>query len=270
MKKNELRQKRRDFLKVLAVLPLSVLFPVSAQAGMDDVDTAFADFWWQRYRENHKEVPRTLNRQCEQALQKIAAPVMASSTRKNLEWKIGLLAGDTVNAFTCGGGVIFIYEGLIALCESEAELASVIAHEVGHIEYRHAIRRHFAERLFAEYGMDMNWDKKRVEKYFDAMQYDAVADKIVYKSYKRLWEHQADAHIIKAFREIGYSLKHSYKIFEKFMKVFGNGNPGLCIYDSHPFNMERIARLKNLSKAYSKKKGRSDSEAFKYLKTKIN
>lgn len=69
-------------------------------------------------------LPRHPNAAAERALQEIAAPLSRVSTRKDLEWRIGLLKvmPQNINAFTCGGGIIFVHDALIAFCSNETEL----------------------------------------------------------------------------------------------------------------------------------------------------
>lgn len=55
-----------------------------------------------------------------------------------------------INAFTVPGGNILISSGLIAFCDSPEELASVMAHEMGHVEERHVV-----SRLIKELGIDI-------------------------------------------------------------------------------------------------------------------
>lgn len=50
-----------------------------------------------------------------------------------------ILDTDEVNAFAAPGGFIFISRGMIRLCRTEDDLAAVVAHEVGHVQLRHAI-----------------------------------------------------------------------------------------------------------------------------------
>lgn len=61
------------------------------------------------------------------------------ATRQDLQWRFGLLDSTTVNAFSAPGGRIFITRGLYELPLSDNELAGVLAHEIIHIDDRHAI-----------------------------------------------------------------------------------------------------------------------------------
>src|SRR5580698_4261721 len=58
-----------------------------------------------------------------------------------------LIESDEINAFTLPGGYIFINAGLLELSGNEAELASAIAHEIGHAAARHATRQASRDRL---------------------------------------------------------------------------------------------------------------------------
>ncbi len=266
---------RRLLLKALLASPLYTFAPSLQAVTQGDIDAFSADRYWQRYLQGRFPVNNTMvirheNRQCEQALQEIAAPIMAMSTRKHLDWRMGLLHAGPPNAFTPGGGVIFVLDSLIAFCDTEAELASVIAHEVGHVEHRHAIRRIYSQGILAEMGIDTNWDTQKVISAFKDRQYELVSQKLAYKSYQRLWEHQADAYIVRVFRHLGYPMVNAYSFFEKLLQVYADSSPGLCIFGSHPQVKERIQRIKGLGRAYGKQARKGDSEAFKYLKATLN
>ncbi len=53
-----------------------------------------------------------------------------------------VLNDDTINAFALPGGYVYVTRGLIALAENEAELAGVVAHEIGHVTARHTAERY--------------------------------------------------------------------------------------------------------------------------------
>jgi predicted Zn-dependent protease len=64
-----------------------------------------------------------------------------TSERPDLPWKFTVLDTPQVNAFALPGGYIYITRGLLALASSEAEVASVLAHEIGHVAARHSSQR---------------------------------------------------------------------------------------------------------------------------------
>lgn len=67
--------------------------------------------------------------------------VAATSERKDVQYNFTVLNTPDVNAFAVPGGYIYITRGLVALADNEAELASVLGHETGHITARHTAER---------------------------------------------------------------------------------------------------------------------------------
>ena len=73
---------------------------------------------------------------------------MASrSERPALPWSFKLVDDPMVNAFALPGGFIFITRGIMAALNSEAELAGVIGHEIGHVTARHSASRMSSQQL---------------------------------------------------------------------------------------------------------------------------
>ncbi len=77
-------------------------------------------------------------------VQKIGAGVAATSHRSNLIYRFTVLNGTEVNAFALPGGYVYITRGLLAYINTEAELAAVLGHEIGHVTARHAVRQQSA------------------------------------------------------------------------------------------------------------------------------
>lgn len=265
---------RREIVKAISysALALGTAIPwsLARAATMDEVEAMLAGNLWSAYLQNSPEFPRHPDRQAEQALQEIAAPVLASSTRTNLEWRIGLIPSTQVNAFTVGNGVIFVYDGLVDYCANEEELASVIAHEVGHVEHRHSIRRHYANEVLQSYGINPGWSSTELKKAIDELGYSAISPQLIFRSYTRLWEHEADAEIVRIFRQLGYSMASTYTFFRTLLEVHGASNPDTCLYSTHPLTEERIRRLRGLTRAFGAGHRKQDSEAFNYLKSSLN
>lgn len=81
----------------------------------------------------------------------LVGTVLASqSERPGLAWTFIVLDTDGVNAFASPGGIVHITRGALGLITSEAELAGVLAHEIGHVAHKHtvnAIRKNKAVQL---------------------------------------------------------------------------------------------------------------------------
>ena len=80
----------------------------------------------------------------DQALQQYVADVGMQlakvSQRPDLPWHFTIVDVPAVNAFALPGGYIYITRGLMAHLDSEAEMASVLGHEIGHVTARHSAR----------------------------------------------------------------------------------------------------------------------------------
>lgn len=72
-------------------------------------------------------------------LNQIGRRLARSSTRPNIPYTFQVVNDKGINAFATMGGYVYINSGLMALADNEAELASVVAHEIGHIAERHAL-----------------------------------------------------------------------------------------------------------------------------------
>jgi predicted Zn-dependent protease len=73
-------------------------------------------------------------------VQRVGAKIATQTPIADWNFKFFVLDDDEVNAFTPGGGYVYIHRGLMNYLNSEAELAAVLAHEVGHDVARHPAR----------------------------------------------------------------------------------------------------------------------------------
>lgn len=69
---------------------------------------------------------------------RIGRRIAAVSEQPDAPWTFTVLDTPTVNAFATPGGYVYVTRGLVALAESEAELAGVIGHEIGHVTAGHS------------------------------------------------------------------------------------------------------------------------------------
>ncbi len=65
----------------------------------------------------------------------------AQSHRSRLEWHFTVLDSTDINAFALPGGYVYVTRGIMAYMESEADLAGVMGHEIGHVTARHGAQR---------------------------------------------------------------------------------------------------------------------------------
>lgn len=72
-------------------------------------------------------------------LQELGLRLASVSERPDLPWSFKVLDDEVINAFALPGGFIFVTRGILAYCDSEAELAGILGHEIGHITAKHTV-----------------------------------------------------------------------------------------------------------------------------------
>ena len=81
------------------------------------------------------------NARLQATIEKMVKRLVAASERPDLTYKVTILNSPAINAFALPNGHLYVTRGLIALANDKAELASVLAHEMGHVIARHAAIR---------------------------------------------------------------------------------------------------------------------------------
>jgi predicted Zn-dependent protease len=92
------------------------------------------------------------NARLQATIEKTVERLVAASERPDLKYKLTILNSPAINAFALPNGNLYVSRGLIALANDKAELASVLAHEMGHVIARHAAIREDQARQAALIG----------------------------------------------------------------------------------------------------------------------
>ena len=74
----------------------------------------------------------------------VTARIVRATNQPESPYRVTVLDSPVVNAFALPGGYVYVTRGLMSLANDEAELASVIGHEIGHVAARHSAQRHTA------------------------------------------------------------------------------------------------------------------------------
>lgn len=98
------------------------------------------------------------NREINNYVDRLGQRLAKTSQRSDIPYTFQVVDDESINAFATMGGYVYVNKGLIAAADNEAELASVIGHEIGHIAGRHGIEqmrdRALAQGLLSAAGLD--------------------------------------------------------------------------------------------------------------------
>jgi predicted Zn-dependent protease len=93
----------------------------------------------------HEEIRKVYGLYEDQSVQdyvsSVGQRVALNSDLPDWEFKFFVLDDESINAFTTGGGYVYIHRGLLTYLNTEAELAAVLGHEIGHVTARHPQRQ---------------------------------------------------------------------------------------------------------------------------------
>jgi len=157
--------------------------------------------------------------------------------RQDLIHTFKIVDEKSINAFTILGGHIYVHSGLLDFIKSDSELASVLAHELGH-----SAARHSAKRL--ETGMGYQILAGLVfhdSKYADLARAVDISVDLIIRGYSRQDELLADRLGVKYLIKSGYSPQASIDVLRRLQEKDGSGPQGIGIFLSdHPLMPERI------------------------------
>lgn len=150
----------------------------------------------------------------------------ASSERPDLPWSFKVLDDPAINAFALPGGYVYVTRGILTHLGSEAELATVVGHEIGHVTARHGANQ-VSKQLLALAGLGIaallapDTDTAQV-----ALGAAYVGLSLLFLSYSRNDESQADQLGLRYAQKTGYDLRESPEVFrllDRAEKVAGAG-----------------------------------------------
>jgi predicted Zn-dependent protease len=109
-------------------------------------------------REAAQQVRQTLgfvdDRDLQSYVSRIGRQLAAASERPDLPWEFHVVDDPAPNAFALPGGFIYITRGMMNLLTSEAELASILGHEIGHVTARHSVNQ-ISKQQLAQLGLGL-------------------------------------------------------------------------------------------------------------------
>ncbi|MBN4005505.1 M48 family metalloprotease [Nostoc sp. LPT] len=190
-----------------------------------------------------------VNRYVEQVGRRLAA----NSDRPDLPYTFQIVEDNSINAFATLGGYVYVHTGLLKTADNEAELASVLAHEIGHIGGKHVVKqmqqKALESGLLTAAGLDRN----------SAVQIGVQLARDLPRSRKN--EFEADQRGLRTLTRTGYAQSAMVSFMQKLLKK-GGSTP--TFLSTHPGTSDRIDALRRaINSQPSNKKSGLDNASYK-------
>jgi predicted Zn-dependent protease len=173
---------------------------------------------------------RNINQYVDRVGQRLVA---SGSQRKQIPYRFQVIANDQVNAFATMGGRVYVTTGLLSTANNEAQLASVLAHEIGHIEKRHLVRQIRQRALTTGLiGSATGLNRSQVA--------SIGLELLVNRPKGREDEYEADNVGLDILRQGNYATSAMPKFMEKLLN---SGNRTPTLFSTHPAVPDRLKAL---------------------------
>jgi len=158
-----------------------------------------------------------------------------------VSFTIKVIDSDDVNAFALPGGFFYVNSGLILAADSEAELAGVMAHEIGHVAACHSARQYTRANLAEIMAIPLIFARGPAA--YGAYEGAALAVPLTFLQFSREFEAQADYLGVQYMYKAGYDPQAFISFFEK-VQAREKKKPGTIskAFSTHPQTPDRIAR----------------------------
>jgi predicted Zn-dependent protease len=165
----------------------------------------------------------------------------AGSERPNLPWQFHVVDDAAVNAFALPGGPIFITRGILTHMNSEAELVSVLGHEIGHVTARHSVQQMSKQQLA---GLGLGIGSILSPTVAQAAGVASTGLSVLFLKYGRDAERQADELGFKYMVRENYDPRDMADMFRTLQRTGGSAEGRLPSWlSSHPFPEDREAAV---------------------------
>jgi len=172
------------------------------------------------------------NTLADSAVQVISKRLIENIGLTDYQYKIRVIKSDQINAFTMPGGNIFIYTGLLKFAKTPEEVAAVLAHEIGHSEKKHVVKK-----LAKELGLSLLFSAASGG---DGIIVKEIARTATSTVFDREQEKEADDFGLNLMVHSKINPKSMATMFRRIDEISGDADNNLELLNTHPNNNSRI------------------------------
>jgi predicted Zn-dependent protease len=226
-------------------------------AGCDQMDVGWlaqmlvppeaeADLGRQAFEQIMNEMPVAQDRRLHDYVTRVGERIVRASNSPYPDWQFVLFDSDQANAFALPGGKVGVFTGMLEVAADEAQLATVLGHEIGHVNARHGAERMATEHLIAlglrlVAGLLALGDVQIPPDLLVALGASAAEFGIV-RPFSRTQELEADALGLNYMAEAGYEPTAAIEFWRRMQQRSGDGGQPDFLA-THPSSARRIEEL---------------------------
>jgi len=182
------------------------------------------------------------NPQVEAYVSQIGMKMAKASERPNLPWEFHVVNDASVNAFALPGGFIFVTRGLMTYINDEAELATVVGHEIGHVTNRHTVQQ-ISKAQVAQLGLGIGSIVSSDIARFAGLLGQGLG--LLFLKYSRNAENEADLAGFRYALNQNYDVREMANVFKTLERVSQSSGAGKLPewLATHPDPENRIAKV---------------------------
>lgn len=211
----------------------------------------------------------------QQYIQGLGNRIASQSNHIQHPFSFYIIDNTALNAFAIPGGFIVVHTGLILNTESEAQLASVLAHEVAHINQRHIPRMMAAQEkgvgtaMLGILAALLLFQAGEIESGEAAIALSTAGLAQQQLNFTRAHEEEADRLGIELLDSAGFDARAMPQFFKKMLNWSRLYDTNLPEYlQTHPLTIRRIAETQDRAERYQARRS-PNSNAFHHIRAKI-
>ncbi len=175
-------------------------------------------------------------------VEEVGMRLASTSERPHLPWSFKVLDDPTVNAFALPGGYVYVTRGILAELGSEAELAAVLGHEIGHVTAKHTLHRQ-SQQVLATAGVVTAAVVLDPEHADDWAELGMLGVGLAFLKYSRDDERQADDLGLRYVMRAGYDPREMPGVFEMLDQLAQADGGTPTWLSTHPNPGKRLLRI---------------------------